>query len=159
KLFNVTSGEVLREYRSPLEGDSRLGAIALSRDGSRLAAVATPVRRDGDGFVPDGDATTITLWGAASEQPIRTLKHRSTRDLTLSPDGRLLAAWDVAGEVTVWTLPDGKELRRFRVGRTPVSCLAFGRDPVWHEDDSAPRWLLAVGESSGLVTVWDLGAH
>ena len=41
----------------------------------------------------------------------------------------------------------------------PVSCLAFGRDPVWRDDDSVPPWLLAVGESSGLITVWDLHGH
>jgi serine/threonine protein kinase/WD40 repeat protein len=159
RLFHVTSGEILREYRSPLEGLSHLRAIALSRQGSRLAAVALPVHQNGGALIPDGDTTTIAVWDAASDKPIQTLKHKATQDILLSPDGRLLAAWDTEGEITVWTLPDGKELRRFRVGRAPVLCLAFGRDPVWHEDGSAPPWLLAVGESHGLVTVWDLRAQ
>jgi WD40 repeat protein len=155
----VTSGEVLREFRSPLAGLSHIQAIALSRNGSRLAAVAFPVRQDGADFVPDGDATTIAVWTAASDEPIITLKHKKTQDVILSPDGRLLAAWDTEGEITIWMLPHGKELHRFRVGRAPVFCLAFGRDPVWHGDDSLPPWLLAVGESHGLVTVWDLRSH
>jgi len=158
RLFNVTTGEILREYRSPLGGLTDLQAIALSRQGSRFAAVSVAVHREGDNFIPDGDDRTIAAWDAASDKPIHTLKHQATQDLILSPDGRLLAAWDVAGEITVWTLPDGKELSRFRVGRAPLFCLAFGRDPVWHEDSSVPPWLLAVGESSGLITVWDLRA-
>ncbi len=158
RLFDVKSGAILREFLSPLDGVSDFSAITLSRSGSHVAAVRVPVRKDGDGFVPDGEVTTITVWDVGHEQPIVALKHKTTRDLILSPDGRLLAAWDIAGEITVWILPDGKELRRFRVGRTPVLCLAFGRDPIWHDDGSAQSWLLAVGESTGLVTVRDLAA-
>jgi serine/threonine protein kinase/WD40 repeat protein len=159
RLYNVASSEILREYRSPAERASHLGRIRLSRDGSRLAAVVLPVRPDGDKLIPDGEATTIATWDAASDRPIRTVRHQATKDLVLSPDGRLLAAWDTEGEITVWTLPDGKELPPFKVGRAPVRCAAFGRDPVWHGDDSVPPWLLAVGESHGLVTVWDLRLH
>ena len=158
RLFDVTSGDILGEYRSPLGGLSDLQAFALSRDGSQLAAVAIPVRQDGDKLISDDDNTTIAVWDAASDKPTHTLKHKATQGLVLSPDGRLLAAWDREGETTVWTLPEGRLLTRLRVGRCPVSSLAFGRDPVWHDGEKAsgPSWRLAVGESDGLITIWDL---
>ena len=159
RLSNVTSGAIVRDYQSPLDGLSDLPAITLSRTGSHLAAVAVSVRQNGNKFVSEGDDSTIAVWEVASQKPIRIFKHKASQDLVLSPDGRLLAAWDLMGEITVWTVADGNELRRFRVGRAPVFCLTFGRDPIWQVDQSAPNWLLAVGESSGLITVWDLRAH
>ena len=157
RLFNVASGDEVRAFRSPLEGPSIIPAMTLSRDGSRLAAVVRPGKGDTD--EPRDGPTTLVVWDVSSDRPLRTLSHKATQDVVLSPDGRFLAAWDSGGEVTVWTLPDGGEFRRLRVGRMPVYCLAFGRDPVWHDEVSAPTWLLAVGESSGLITVWDLHAE
>jgi serine/threonine protein kinase/WD40 repeat protein len=156
RLYNVVSGKVQREFRSPLKGDSEVWEFAISRQGTHLAAVAGPNRGDRLLFTPEGKATTIDVWDASTGFQVRTFRHKATEGLSLSPDGRLLAAWDVAGEITVWTVLDGKEHPRFRVGRCPVSCLVFGRDPVWHEDASVPPWLLGVAESSGLVTAWDL---
>jgi serine/threonine protein kinase/WD40 repeat protein len=156
-LYEVRSGTEVRAFRVPLAGAPAPPLVALSRDGSRLAATESPTPAEKENLVAERDRNRrIAVWDAASEQPIKTLEHKATEYLVLSPDGRLLAAWDVTGEITVWTLPDGKRLPPFRVGRCPVSCLAFGRDPVWREDDSIPPWLLAVAESSGLVTVWDL---
>jgi WD40 repeat protein len=157
RLYDVNSGKEIRAFRSPLTGPSALPALTLSRDGSRLAAIACPAHREKDILVPERDGNTrIAVWDAASDQPIKIIEHKATEDFILSPDGRLLAAWDDTGELTVWTIPDGKRFSSFRVGRCTVSCLAFGRDPIWREDTRTPPWLLAVGESSGLVTIWDL---
>jgi serine/threonine protein kinase/WD40 repeat protein len=156
KLFDVASGRALHEYRPEVPGPFDITAIALARLGSRLAAVSVPVRPKSGELAPDDRNKTITVWDVGPGRPVRTLGHGRTQDLTLSPDGRMLAAWDTAGEVSVWALPDGKPLGRFRVGRMPVTCLAFGRDPYWYGDESVPPWVLTVGESSGLVTVWDL---
>jgi len=157
RLYDVGSGTELRRFRSPLEGSSVFRAITLSRTGSHLAAVAFRARKQGESLDVDTQAaTTIAVWDAASGQQLGNLEHKATQDVALSPDGRLLAAWNFEGEITVWTIPDRKLLSRFRVGRAPVFCLTFGRDPVWHEDHSVPPWLLAVGESTGLVTIWDL---
>jgi serine/threonine protein kinase/WD40 repeat protein len=158
-LHDVKSGRAMRTFRSPLAGLSALTLVTLSRDGSRLAAVACPARREKKVVVPERAGKTSIVVDAAFDQSIKTLEHKATQDLVLSPDGRLLAAWDATGVITVWTMPDGKRLSSFRVGRCPVSCLAFGRDPVWHEDVSAAPWLLAVAESSALVTIWDLSQN
>jgi len=161
QLYDVASGNVLHTFQSPLEGLSDLQAIALADRGSHLAAVAVPCRKEAEQLLHDRDACVIVVWNADSEAPIVKLQGQSIRQiqgLILSPDGRLLAAWDDSGEVIVWTLPDGREHARFRVGRMPISCLAFGREPVWQEDPSAFPWLLAIGESSGLITIWDLNA-
>jgi WD40 repeat protein len=156
-LYDVKSGKEMRSFRSPISVPSALPELTLSGDGSRLAAVACRTNREADKLVPERDGnTSIAVWDAASDQPIKILEHKATQDLVLSPDGGLLAAWDDTGEITVWTLPDGKRSSLFRVGRCPVACIAFGCDPMWRQGPSAPSWLLAVAESSGLVTIWDL---
>jgi hypothetical protein len=150
-LYDVISGTEVRAFRSPLAGPSALPALTLSRDGSRLAAMACPVHQENEKLVLERDGnTSIAVWEAASEPPIKVLEHKATQDVVLSPDGRLFAAWDSTGEIMVWTLPDGKRFSSFRVGRCPVSCLAFGRAQVWRENDSVAPWLLSVAESSGL---------
>ena len=62
----MTSGEILREYRSPLEGLSDFQAIALSRARlTRSPRCPVAVHRDGDNFIPNGDDRTIAVWNAA----------------------------------------------------------------------------------------------
>src|SRR5262249_44236844 len=41
----------------------------------------------------------------------------------------------------------------------PITCLAFGCDPVWHTGPGTERmlsWVLASGNQAGTVIVWDL---
>jgi serine/threonine protein kinase/WD40 repeat protein len=157
RLYDVKSGKAMQTFRSPLDGPSALPTLALSRDASWLAAVACPAHQEDEKLVPERDGkTSIVVWDAASEQPIKILEHKATEGLVLSPDGRLLAAWDDMGEITIWTTPEGKRSSSFHVGRCPVSCLTFGRDAVWHDGSTTPAWLLAIAESSGMVTIWDL---
>jgi serine/threonine protein kinase/WD40 repeat protein len=168
-LFKVSADKAAQDlnqrFRSPVKEATDLRAIAISREGSRLAAAAWPPLENSDLLAIAGRETTIAVWDVDSrwdgafKEPIKVLKHSGTQGLVLSPDGRLLAAWDVSAEITVWTLPDARQLTRFRVGRAPVNNAAFGRDPFWHEDSSVPPWVLAVGDSSTLITVWDLRAN
>ena len=161
-LYDVTSSRPLHQFRSPGQSLSNITALTLSRTGKHLAVVARPVHKGPDGrSVPIGVATTLAVWNAASGDLVGTLDHKATVGLVLSPDGRLLAAWDEAGEITVWLLPEGRALTHFRVSRARVNCLAFGRDPVWHARPAVnlPPWLLAVGDSGGLITVWDLSTN
>jgi serine/threonine protein kinase/WD40 repeat protein len=161
-LYDVSTSRPLHQFRSARAGSSANTASALSRSGRHVAAVTRSVRIEPDGrTIPVGDATTLAVWDATSGDQVRTVEHKKTVGLVLSPDGRLLAAWDEASEVTVWLLPTGKPLAHFRVSRAPVKCLAFGRDPVWHDTPGLqlPPWLLAAGDSGGLITVWDLSAN
>jgi serine/threonine protein kinase/WD40 repeat protein len=165
RLFDVASGKELHTLGSSLEGLSAITAIALSGDGLHCAAVARPLHQEEGQVKFAGDAVSIMVWDTASGQLVRRLEHQAALDVVFSPDHQLLAAWSDSGEITVWSLPEGRRVTSFRVGRCPVYFLAFGRDPVWSDEkgalgqDGANRsWLLAVGESSGLITVWDLRA-
>src|SRR5262249_4515674 len=107
------------------------------------------MRKEPDGKrVPDGEVTTLAVWDAPSGELGRTLEHKVTDGLGLSPERRLLAGWDEGGEITVWLLPEGRPVTTFRVSRSRVDCLAFGRDPLWHDAPALalPPWLLAVGD-------------
>ena len=161
-LYDVTTSRSLHQFRSPRQGLSAITALTLSRTGKHLAVVARPMQEEPNGtLVTDGEGSSLAVWDAGTGERVITLAHKATVDLVLSPDGRLLAAWDEAGEITVWLVPEGKPLRLFHVSRSHVKCLAFGHDPVWRErrESDLPPWLLAVGDSGGLITVWDLFAN
>ncbi|WP_030559067.1 nSTAND1 domain-containing NTPase [Streptomyces aureocirculatus] len=118
------------------------GALAVRPDGRLLVAASS---RMAD--LRDGRVTRVSL-GLDSD---------SLTAITFSPDGRLFAAGDTSGRVTLW---DG-ELRR-RVGEfdgtftserqdaaEPVSTLAFSPDGE----------TLAVGGSEGTLRLWDATAN
>jgi serine/threonine protein kinase len=161
-LFDVNTSRPLRHFHSPREGLPAITALTLSRAGKHLAAVARPGRKRSEGTpIADSEPTSLIVWDTSSGDPVRTLDHKATVDLVLSPDGRVLAAWDKSGEVSVWLVAEGQVFTRFHVSRSPVNTVAFGRDPAWHESpaNDLPPWLLAVGDSGGLITVWDLFAN
>lgn len=165
-LKDALTGEVKRSIRSPLAGPSRFTAIALSRDGTHAAGMVWPTRAenrdDKPAQVPDGDTATIAAWNTATGDLVREWKLKPTPEskLVLSPDGALVAVWDTLGqrnEVEVWSVADGRRIAAIPAGRTMIASVAFGRDPVWHNDDARTSpWCLAVGMSGSMVTVWDL---
>jgi serine/threonine protein kinase/WD40 repeat protein len=160
-LFDLATSRPLQHFRSPRQGIAAITAWTLSRSGNYIAAVARPARGEAGGKgVPEAGAT-LPVWDAGSGKLICALEHKAAVNLVLSPDGRLLATRDENGEVTVWLLPEGRPLTRFHVSRAQIGCMAFGRDPVWHDSPALdlPRWLLAVGDWGGLITVWDLAAN
>jgi WD40 repeat protein len=63
-----------------------------------------------------------------------------------SPDGRLLASGDVDGQVRLWDLATGKEVRRFEGHYGAVCSLAFSVDGL----------LLISGSLDATALVWDL---
>jgi serine/threonine protein kinase/WD40 repeat protein len=167
------AGAEERILRSPLNGPSNIVAHALSKDGSRAAAVVLPGRK----LTPEGinaarskgieredenDKGTIAMWDTSSGNLVGKLEAKHARDsnIVLSPDGALLASWDTSGryhEVTIWSVLDRRNLRQCRTDRTVVTTVAFGPDPVWHDDDpKKSAWRLAVGMQGGMITVWDL---
>ncbi|HYH63874.1 MAG TPA: hypothetical protein VD866_04180 [Urbifossiella sp.] len=77
-------------------------------------------------FSPDGSVLAVAgsgasgrqgqvlqLWSVADGRHIRTLHADANEDFALSPDGKTLAIPNNrAGEVVLWDVPGGKELRR-----------------------------------------------
>ena len=185
RLRDAITGDEKRILKSPRTGASRVIAHALSFDGSRAAGVVWPLRKrtpeeraavsdkadgmipDGvrpDEMIPDGDTATLVVWDVAAGRVVRSIEDQQTPtyDVTLSPDGSLVATWDVTGhhhEVAVWAVGDGTPIGRFRSTHGTIRGVAFGRDPVWRDDARGTSWRMAVGENGGKITVWDLHAR
>ncbi|HEX4125330.1 MAG TPA: c-type cytochrome domain-containing protein [Tepidisphaeraceae bacterium] len=104
------------------------------------------------------DQSTVALGG-----PGKTLKLYSTRDgsliksiakvytdwilaLAFSPDGKLLAAGDRAGNLHVWDAATLDEIYDLPTQKGPVTTLAFRRDSN----------ILATGNDDGILALWDM---
>jgi len=170
-LLDAITGGEKASLKSPLNGPSTITAITLSRDGGRVAAIVWPITATtpGGGGNADpnnrpnrvGDKATLVVWNVATGGVVRSIEEKrdSQDDIVLSPDGSLVAIWDVYGpghDVAVWAVNDGTSIGRFSTTHNPVSAVSFGRDPVWRENAKDSQWCLAVGEDGGMITVWDL---
>ncbi|MCI0541587.1 MAG: hypothetical protein L0Z50_40835, partial [Verrucomicrobiales bacterium] len=137
--WEVKSGRLL------MEGDSKVFSLAFTPDGSLLAA------GDNDGHV--------AVWSLATAQKIATLKddRLSIRSLAFHRDplervpggseeaGRLLAAGDEGGTVTVWDLSEKTVKTRFVGSPMHIYTVAFSPDGT----------LLASAGRYG-ATLWDV---
>jgi eukaryotic-like serine/threonine-protein kinase len=171
RLRDAITGAEIRAMKSPRNGASTVVAQTLARDGSRAAGVVWPLRKrtpEEMAANPDktsemttvGDTATLVVWDLSTGRVIRAIEEKQTpsHDVVLSPDGSLLATWDLSGrlhQVAVWSVDDGALLGRFSSTRSAITSVAFGPDPSWHDDDKGPRWRLAVGEHGGMITVWE----
>ncbi len=156
QLWDVTKAQVLRAFKSPLEGKSTIRGFALTPDGTLVAASARGINEKGE----LADTGVIAVWEAASGREIfRTTTTRATY-VALAPDASLLAAGHEDGQITVWSLPQGEPIATLKAERNRIQCLAFGRDPVRRAGPklSGSGWLLATGDAGGSVIVWDTAA-
>ena len=146
-LRDVARSEILQTLRSPIEGQP-IEAWTLTPDAS-LVGVAS---RKADG------AGAIAIWSTRPGRLVRTIAADRLTDIALSPDGAILAAGSDDGRVHVWALPEGRPIATLPVGRAEITCLQFGPDPRRRQAAGPPegRWLLAVGDAAGGVSVWDL---
>ena len=77
--------------------------------------------------------------------------------LAFSPDASLVVAWDEAGKIGLWSLPETAPMAVLQSGDTPIRSVAFGlARGLAAPKTAAERWLLAAGDAGGTVTVWDL---
>jgi WD40 repeat protein/tRNA A-37 threonylcarbamoyl transferase component Bud32 len=147
KVLDANDGRVLASFSSP--GNGTIFCTAYHPDG-RQAATRNP----------DG---TVTLWDTGTGQETRTLRGHSTAvtGVAYSADGRLLASasarpdgagyFKPGGEVKVWDVETGREIRTLRRETGVFQVLAFSPD--------ASRLALAEGGSfatSGEAHVWDV---
>jgi WD40 repeat protein len=105
---------------------SAVHSVCFSPDGRRLASAS--------------DDMTVKVWDAVTGDEIRTLKgHTSAvHSVCFSPDGRRLAAGQpgkvdeqgrlVPGEVKVWDVATGRQLRTLKGHTSFVYCVCFGPD-------------------------------
>ena len=151
RLLDASTGEELREFRSPGEG---LASVAFSADGRRLiAGGGSPLevvqRPRGKGVPPINGGRSVRVWDASDGVEVLALKGHEgpVYGVAASPDGRLIASAGADGTVRAWDGATGLTRWTFRGHRDgPALAVAFAPDG---------RRLASAG-ADGTVRIWDL---
>jgi WD40 repeat protein len=133
-------------YGDPLP----LGAVA--RMGStrfRHAGLSDFVFRDGSKTIlTSGSDRVLRFWDLASGKPTGKVELQGQtgpgRTITLSPDGKLLAAQD-SGNILLWEVESGKEIKTLTGPKHGIGFLYFSPDGK----------TLAVGRGDRQVSMWE----
>jgi len=128
-----------RETQSYLGHKDKVTALALSKDGSKVASAA---------------GTEIHLWDAKTGKLIRKVgeEPRHTmpiRGLAFHPDGKAVASVGDDKIIRVWNTADGKELYNFGIQPAGLFGVTFSPDGK----------LLATVNSDGLLSVFNPAAN
>jgi len=125
---------------------------AMTDDGVRVAAEVKTKE----------DRTRIIVWDGVQAKQLWTFEGEASV-LAFSSDSSLLAAGSKDGTIRLWSVKSGKTLCSLRAGNAEVACLAFSRDRGRSAGISAVAeesgWLMAAGDTGGLVTIWGLAAR
>jgi serine/threonine protein kinase/WD40 repeat protein len=158
QLLDVEHQVIARTFADPIDGGSRLLAWTLAPKGLHAAAAVVDRR----------ERQHLVIWDADTGRLLRRVDcHTSPLSpalpgpgLAFAPDVSLLASWDGSGRVDLWNPADGEPVARF-IARNPVHCVAFGPNLWLHETPRAAtdRWLLAVGDADGSITLWNPGSR
>jgi WD40 repeat protein len=126
RLWRAETGTLERELRPPGR-PSPMNAVAVSGDGSRLAAAS---------------GTRTIVWSLASRSAPVVMTHQAeVLAVAFSPDGRAVATGDDAGVARVWNLRTGAEAE-LNGHENAVSSVAFspdGRSLVTASQDETAR--------------------
>ncbi|MFF5516756.1 nSTAND1 domain-containing NTPase [Streptomyces coeruleorubidus] len=131
-VWDARDHTVRTSFTASGAADRPVSALALGADGRTLLAVRSA-----------GDGEAAEVWDTRTHRTSRTLRGLFGQGVSVRPDGRLLVGSadqyaDVpSGKVTGWALADGRE----------ITALAFSPDGT----------RLAVGDTTGHVTLWDGG--
>jgi WD40 repeat protein/uncharacterized membrane-anchored protein YhcB (DUF1043 family) len=121
RAAQVWDAQTYRRMFTLFHGDTVYQAL-YSTDGARLVTAGI-----------DG---TIKIWDATSGALVRELRRDGAKLryylVALSPDGKLVAAIDVKGEIAhVWNAITGAPIAEIRNDGLESSCLAFSSDGRW----------------------------
>lgn len=147
-LWDATAGRETRRFMAHKE-----------RDRTYLGSAAAWVCRftpNGRQLVSTGGDLAIRLWDVASGTQVREFGGRiGLTQMALSPDGKTLAAFigeDKAGEIKLWEVATGRELKRFAQPKGRATSIAFAPD--------GKTLAAAVGESDwkkpSEIKLWDV---
>lgn len=119
-------------------------------------------------LTPDGSTCILVLANQAGGETIVALTATEVRTMAnsagvtavaVSADGSLVAIAESTGRVCVWQTRDGKRMAEFQAGRNEICSLALHqtvRLPESSRTGTNGVWLVAVGDSGGVITLWDL---
>ncbi len=153
KIWNVLAGTLTQTIKPAAYTNS----IAISPDGQTIAggdnrghinlwnlqdpreprvlAAQTPrvnsvaFSADGRFLVGGGDEATVTIWNLKTDTLAHMIKDRgySVRTVTVSPDSQTVATGSF-GEVRLWNIHTGVEVRTFSEHASHIAAVAFSND-------------------------------
>ncbi|KAK7906174.1 hypothetical protein LTR67_000900 [Exophiala xenobiotica] len=139
KAVIATSTGVVKVFEAEKEVSSfsahggRVNAVALHASSTILASV--------------GDDKTYALYDLESNQLLTQVQTDSALTCAqFHPDGHLLAAGAVDGQIKIFDVKAGTQAATFDLG-APVKCLFFSENGTW---------LAGVTEGSTSISIWDL---
>jgi RNA polymerase sigma factor (sigma-70 family) len=150
-LWDAATGKLLHDYEGLRQ---RVLALSFSSDGHNLFAV-DDIRGHA---IAEWDTVSSKLLRKIGESPNEANGLNGAKDLTLSPDGRFLAAGGYEDHtIRLWELATGKEVRRFK-GHTQnvlwVCYSADGKAMASSSDDNTLRlWDVATGKEQCVISL------
>ncbi len=176
RFFTLANGESFTE----------LGALAASPDCTFVAASGVTASNRTCCAMWNGTTGKLLMIAAPDWYSISGLgqiqQSFPTNTLAVTYDGAFLAAGNDDGEVIIWRFYPEKVVSktlevagkpsvtytgsvppfaRISAGRLPICSLAFCQDRRRDalQSDAKQSWLLAIGDSGGGVTIWDLATQ
>lgn len=106
------------------------------------------VATDGRWLAVNASARVIQVWSLSHPPQTNSLSFAGEIcAVAFSPDGRRLAAANLAGTVKVWEVPRFREPKGFQAHAQPVSALAFSPDS---------QCLATAGDGDQAIKLWDV---
>jgi dipeptidyl aminopeptidase/acylaminoacyl peptidase len=133
-LWEAASGKLLGRFR---DQDYSIQAMAFAPDSRTLAMATTDVQAS--------KRRMIRLWDVAEVKEIRHFGEQPVHALGYSQDGKLLAAGNGDGTISLWDVASGNEARRIKGHNREVNSIAFSPDGK----------LVASGSFDGDLFLWD----
>jgi WD40 repeat protein len=133
-LWDRASGKVLGRLQ---DQDYSIEAITFSPDSQTLATATRDVH--------SGKGRMIRLWQVPGGKEKKHFGDQAIQSLGFSPDGKVLAAGNEAGTISLWEVASGKELRQLRGHEREVRSVVFSPDGK----------VLASCCFDGVILLWD----